>query len=245
MTGDAWNVGLNIIASVITGSVVWISGRLLRLRRLRRKQEFFGMSTGGDCLLVVPRMVSADNERSVHRNDAAAMLELSSILGDCGAKPEVIFHDQSEQGLADKPEFCIGGPTANRRTAAHLRSALPGVSVGGLDSKTAIEVGGERYPAQSRQVEYVVLAKIIRSKQDKPAFLIRGQTSIANRAAARYVDVQHPRLMRKYGRRRRFCLLLRVVESESYGPSVVELVRDVTAEAFTPRPAVVDEAGTA
>jgi hypothetical protein len=68
VTGDAWNIGLNIIASVITGSVVWISGRLLRLRRLRRKQVFFGLSSGGECLLVVPRMVSADNERSVHRN---------------------------------------------------------------------------------------------------------------------------------------------------------------------------------
>ncbi|WP_186459522.1 hypothetical protein [Saccharopolyspora dendranthemae] len=130
MTGDAWNIGLNIIASVITGSVVWLSGRLLRLRGLRRKQAFFGLSSGGECLLVVPRMVSADNERSVHRNDAAAMLDLSSILGECGAKPEVIFHDQVYQGLADKPEFCIGGPVANRRTEAHLRSVLPACASG-------------------------------------------------------------------------------------------------------------------
>jgi hypothetical protein len=236
VTGDAWNIGLNIIASVITGSVVWISGRLLRLRRLRRKQVFFGLSSGGECLLVVPRMVSADNERSVHRNDAAAMLDLSAILGECGAKPEVIFHDQVYQGLADKPEFCIGGPVANQRTEAHVRSVLPGVRIAGPEERTAIEVGGESYPSNTRRVEYALLAKIVRSKRDKPAFVICGQTSIANRAAARYLDAEYQRLRSRYGVRR-FCVLLRVIESESYGPSVVELVRDITAEAFTPRPA--------
>ena len=237
MTGDAWNIGLNIIASVITGSVVWLSGRLLRLRGLRRKQAFFGLSSGGECLLVVPRMVSADNERSVHRNDAAAMLDLSAILGECGAKPEVIFHDQVYQGLADKAEFCIGGPVANRRTEAHLRSVLPGVRIGGAEERMAISVGGQTYPSHTRRVEYALLAKVVRDKRDKPAFVICGQTSIANRAAARYLGAQFPRLKRAHGLRGRFCVLLRVIESESYGPSVVELVRDVTTAAFTPRPA--------
>ncbi|RRO14827.1 hypothetical protein EIL87_19040 [Saccharopolyspora rhizosphaerae] len=245
MTGDAWNIGLNIIASVITGSVVWASGRVLRLRRLRRKQAFFGPSSGGECLLVVPRMVSADNERSVHRNDAAAMLDLASILGECGAKPEVIFHDQVYQGLADKPEFCIGGPVANRRTEAHLRSVLPGVRIGGPEERTAISVGGESYPSHTRRVEHALLAKIVRNRRDKPAFAICGQTSIANRAAARYLDSEYRALRKAHGVRGRFCVLLRVIESESYGPSVVELVRDVTDEAFSPAPAEAPEAASA
>ncbi|TDD91618.1 hypothetical protein E1202_05585 [Saccharopolyspora karakumensis] len=237
MTGDAWNIGLNIIASVITGSMVWISGRLLRLRRLRRKQAFLGLSSGGECLIVVPRMFSADNERSVHRNDAAAMLDLSAILSECGAKPEVIFHDQVYQGLAAKSEFCIGGPAANRRTEAHLRSVLPGVRMAGADERTAIDVGGQSYPSNLHHLEYALLAKVVRHERDKPAFVICGQTSIANRVAARYLDSEYPRLRSRYGVRRRFCVLLRVIESESYGPSVVEFVRDITTEAFSPRPA--------
>ncbi|WP_186459521.1 hypothetical protein [Saccharopolyspora dendranthemae] len=77
----------------------------------------------------------------------------------------------------------------------------------------------------------------MRDERDKPAFVICGQTSIANRAAARYLDAEFQRLKRAHGLRRRFCVLLRVIEPESYGPSVVELVRDVTTEAFTPSPA--------
>ncbi|GAB3672330.1 hypothetical protein [Saccharopolyspora tripterygii] len=87
-----------------------------------------------------------------------------------------------------------------------------------------------------------MLAKVVRDKRDKPAFVICGQTSIANRAAARYLDAQFHRLTRAHGLRGRFCVLLRVVESESYGPSVVELVRDVTTEAFTQHPAEEPEA---
>ncbi|MER6989883.1 hypothetical protein ABT337_09185 [Saccharopolyspora hirsuta] len=242
MAGDAWNIALNIIASVITGSAVWISGRLLARRRLRRMQDFFGMSTEVECLLVMPRMVSADNARSVHRNDAAAMLELSSVLGDCRARPEVIFHDQVYQGLADKPEFCIGGPAANRRTEAHLRSVLPGVHVaaGEEPAVPTISVGGEDYAAEHGRVEYVVLAKMVRAELARPAFLICGQTSISNRAACRYLVANHRALMRKHGVRGRFCLVLRVLESSTYGPSVVELVRDVTAEAFTGGRAAVE-----
>lgn len=242
MAGDAWNIALNIIASVITGSAVWMSSRLLARRRLRREQEFFGMSTGAECLLVMPRMVSADSSRSVHRNDAAAMLELSSVLGDCRARPEVIFHDQVYQGLADKPEFCIGGPSANRRTEAHLRSVLPGVRVAVEQEPAvpAISVGGETYAMEHERIEYVVLAKMLRPELDRPAFLICGQTSISNRAACRYLAANFRSMMREHGVRGRFCLILRVLESGTYGPSVVELVRDVTGDAFTGNRAAVE-----
>ncbi|TDC95106.1 hypothetical protein E1161_05600 [Saccharopolyspora aridisoli] len=125
---------------------------------------------------------------------------------------------------------------ANQRTEAHVRSVLPGVRIAGPEARTAIDVGGETYPSNTHRVEYVLLAKIVRSKRDKPAFVICGQTSIANRAAARYLGSEYQRLRTRCGVRRRFCVLLRVIESEGYGPSVVELVRDITTEAFTPRP---------
>ncbi|GAA2800457.1 hypothetical protein [Saccharopolyspora taberi] len=237
MFGDAWNVALNIIASAITGSVVWLTGRLVARRRIRRKRDFFGLVADSECLLVVPRHASSNQSHSVHRNDAAALLELSTVIGDCGARPEVIFHDQTYQGFGDKAEFCIGGPAANQRTVAHLRSALPGVEVRTpVDDSTAvptIELGGQTYPYYWGQEEYALLAKIVRSKQDKPTFLICGQSSVANRAAGRYLGTHYRRFLRAHGTRGRFCVVLRIVESEVYGPTVVELVRDATDDAFT------------
>ena len=236
MSSDAWNIALNVIASVITGSAVWIGGKALALRRLRRKQVFFGLTRDDECLVVVPRHASSDRSRSVHRNDAAALLELSAVLGECRARPEVVFHDDVHRGTADKAEFCIGGPDANQRAAAHLRSMLPGVRVAAFEDDPAqltISVGGHDYPAETGRVEYVVLAKLVRREQDRPAFLICGQSSIANRAAARHLQCSYPELVRARGLRGRFCLILRVVEPQAYGPGVVEFVRDATAEAFT------------
>ncbi|MDI2027408.1 hypothetical protein QFW96_02245 [Saccharopolyspora sp. TS4A08] len=236
MSGDAWNVSLNIIASVITGSAVWLVTKALALRKTRRMQVFFGLTGGDECLVVVPRHASSNRDRSVHRNDAAALLELSTVLGDCRARPEVVFHDDVYQGAADKAEFCIGGPDANHRTAAHLRSAVPNLRHALYEDDpegVTISVGERRFPVEMGRAEYVALAKIQRERDDKPAFLICGQTSVSNRAAARYLQRNHTRLMRTYGLRKRFCLILRVVEPGTYGPSVVELAHDATFEAFT------------
>lgn len=243
---DAWNIAMNIIASVITGSVVWLAGKALAWRRLRRKQIFFGLSGGDECLVVVPRHASSERLRSVHRNDAAALLELSPVLGGCRARPEVVFHDDVYQGMADKAEFCIGGPDANRRSEAHLRSFLPGVRVAAHEDEPetlTIRLGVEDYPAETGRVEHVVLAKLVRRGQDRPVFLICGQSSTSNRAAVRYLQEHQRQLIREHGLRSRFCLVLKVVESHTYGPGVSELVRDATEAAFTapePTPELTD-----
>jgi hypothetical protein len=244
MAGDAWNVALNIIASAITGSVVWLTGRFVTRRRLLRKKLFFALDNDNDCLLAVPRHASSNRESSVNRTDVATLLELSAVIQSCGARAEVVFHDQTYQGLGGKTEFCVGGPEANQRTAAYLRSALPGVRVGeyeaGRADSTAITVAGEIYPPEVGKVEYAVLAKITRAAQVKPAFVICGQTSAANQAAGRYLAFHYRELIRTHGRGR-FCVLLRVLEPQVYGPTVVELVRDATSEAFDDSMAVLDD----
>jgi hypothetical protein len=244
MAGDAWNVTLNIIASAITGSVVWLTGRFVTRHRLRRKKVFFGLDNDTDCLLAVPRHASSNRENSVHRTDVATLLELSAIIQSCGARPEVSFHDQTYQGLGGKTEFCVGGPEANQRTAAYLRSALPGIHVhryeAGRADSMAITVAGEAYPPELGKVEYAVLAKITRDAQVRPAFVISGQTSAANRAAGRYLAFHYRELIRTHGRGR-FCILLRVLEPQAYGPTVVELVRDATSEAFDESMAMLDD----
>jgi hypothetical protein len=240
MGADAWNIALNVIASAITGSVVWLAGRLWRLRSLRRKQLFFGLDSGADCLLTVPRHASSPRENSMHRTDAAALLELAGVIESCGARAEVIFHDQTYQGPGGKTEFCFGGPEANHRTEAHLRSALPGVRFALYEAENpqppATTVGTETYQADSGKLEYAVLAKITRAAH-RPVFLIGGQTSTANRAAGRFLISHYRDLAGTHGPSGRFCVVLRVVEPGVYGPSVVELVRDATTEAFSARTA--------
>jgi hypothetical protein len=59
---------------------------------------------------------------------------------------------------------------------------------------------------------------------------------VTQHAAARYLARHQARLTRRYGRKGTFCLLLKVLNSEAYGPAVVELVGDVTRAATTPPP---------
>lgn len=70
----------------------------------------------------------------------------------------------------------------------------------------------------------------------RPVFLFCGQRAITNQAATRYLARNHERLHRKHGNNS-FVLLLKVVNSQAYGPDVVELVADVTRAAQTPLPA--------
>jgi hypothetical protein len=235
MSGDAWGIAQDVISSAITGSAVWLTGRSLRWRRSYRKKIFFGLDDRTDCLMVVPRHASSNSEDSVHRRDAATLLEVSAVIESCGARPEVIFHDQTYQGLDGKVEFCIAGPAANQRTAAHLRSALPGLRMAqeaGTTDPPPITVAGKTYPPEKGKLEFAVLAKISHAAQAKPVFLICGQTSAANRAAGRYLASHYRELISAHGIRGRFCVLLRVLEPQSYGATAVEQVRDATSEAF-------------
>lgn len=127
----------------------------------------------------------------------------------------------------------------NRRMAAHLHSLLPGVKVNtdpepGLD-RGAFQIGTERYRAEKGIAEHVLLARLTASQDARPVFLFCGQQAITNQAASRYLARNYEKLSRKHGNNT-FCLLLKVVNSQSYGPDVVELVADVTRAAQTPVP---------
>jgi hypothetical protein len=246
MSDSAWNVLLNVVASVITGAAVWVGQRWIWRRRLRRRRRFLGLERG-PALLVVNRHVSAGNDRSVHRADVAALVELSGLLRECGARPEVVYHDQAIAGPGEGTEFCIGGPDSNARTVAHLRWALPGLvmeSFGSTGRELAVRVAGATHPRQPGVVDYAVLAKIVRPGRERPIFLVCGQTAVSNQAAVGYLVGRLPELARAHGLAGRFCLLLRVLEPGVYGPTMVELVRDVTAEAFS-APAVAGGAAAA
>ncbi|MFD9306542.1 hypothetical protein ACFWCB_28435 [Streptomyces sp. NPDC060048] len=241
MNDDVRNIVLGVAATAISGGFGWFARTYLWRRTLRRKQAFFGLPTGSDCLFVVNRQMGG-TDRSVHRNDAFALLEISALIKDCGANLQILTHDEARQGFGERAEFCVGGPVSNARTAAHLASMLPGVRVDLSNEpgpeRGSITVGGESYLWQRGQAEYVVLARLTAGPGSRPVFLVSGQTAISNQAGARFLARNHVDLARRHGGRS-FCLLLKVINSDAYGPDVTELVADVTGPALTPAAAAV------
>jgi hypothetical protein len=238
MTDDVRNIVLGVIAAGISASLGWLTRTYFWRRKLRRKQAFFGLPGNSECLLVVNRDAGGDG--SVHRHDVFALLELSALIKDCSAHAQIVSHDLAQQGFGERTEFCVGGPVSNRRMAAHLHSLLPGVKVNtspepGPD-RGAFQIGTERYRAEKGVAEHVLLARLTVGQDARPVFLFCGQQAITNQAASRYLSRNHEKLFRKYGDNT-FCLLLKVVNSQAYGPDVVELVADVTRAAQAPVPA--------
>ncbi|NGO75562.1 hypothetical protein G6045_07695 [Streptomyces sp. YC504] len=235
------NVVIGVVVVAIAIAAGWYARTYLWRRKLRRKQAFFGLPQNSESLLVVNRDAGGP-DLMISRNDVFALLELSALIKDCGAHAQLITHDSAQQGFGERTEFCVGGPSSNRRMAAHMHSLLPGVRVNtepdpGPD-RGAFQIGSERYRMEPGITEYVVLARLTagQGREARPVFLFCGQRAITNQAATRYLAKHHERLTRKYGGNS-FVLLLKVVNSQAYGPDVVELVADVTRAAQEQAPA--------
>ncbi|MFF3987852.1 hypothetical protein [Streptomyces sp. NPDC001601] len=240
MNDDLRNIILGVVAAGISAALGWLARTSLWRRSLRRKQAFFGLPENSESLLVVNRD-PATSEPAVHRFDVFALLELAALIKDCGANLQMVTQDNVQQGFGERTEFCVGGPGSNRRMLAHMSAMLPGVRVNidpepGPD-RGAFQIGAERYRLDSGITEYVLLARLTAGQRPdaRPVFLFCGQRAITNQAATRYLARNHQRLARKHGNNS-FVLLLKVVNSQAYGPDVVELVEDVTRAAQAPLP---------
>ncbi|MCI3238548.1 hypothetical protein [Streptomyces spinosisporus] len=241
MTDDVRNIVLGVVAAGLSAALGWLARTYLWKRKLRRKQAFFGLPDNSESLLVVNRGAGGP-ELTVMRYDVFALLELAALIKDCNAHAQILPHDSARQGFGERTEFCVGGPASNRRMVAHLASMLPGVRVN-MDAEPgpdrgAFQVGTERYRVEPGREEYALLARLTagQSPNNRPVFLFCGQTAITNQAATRYLARNHERLARKHGNSS-FVVLLKVVNSQAYGPDVVELVADVTRAAQTELPA--------
>ncbi|MFD7733660.1 hypothetical protein ACFV6F_25185 [Kitasatospora phosalacinea] len=248
MTDGVLNVVLGVVASAISGGLGWLAQSVRRRRRLERERSFFGLPAAGEALLVVNRQAGAPDRASVTRDDVYALMELAALVRGCGAQATLTGHDEVRQGLGDKTEFCVGGPTSNKRTAAHLASWLPGVSYrdplpdAGHPVPTLL-IGPREYVFRTPEEQpggqaYVLLARVHLRAGSRPVFVIAGQTAVSNHAAARYLASHHRTLARRHGRDGAFAVVLRLVNARAYGPDVVEFEADVTAAATTrPQPA--------
>ncbi|WP_435642767.1 hypothetical protein ACR9VJ_07190 [Streptomyces sp. H49] len=238
MNDDVRNIVLGLVATGISASLGWLARTCLWRRKLRRKRAFFGLPENAEALLVVNRDPAAA-EPAVHRFDVFALLELSALVKECGAHADVVTQDEVRQGFGERAEFCVGGPASNRRTAAHMSALLPGLRITvepePVAERGTFHIGGERYRRERGVAEYVLLARITAEDQARPVFLFCGQSAITNQAATRYLARHHERLARRYGDGT-FVLLLKVLNSQAYGPDVVARVADVTRAARTPSP---------
>jgi hypothetical protein len=233
-SGDIWNIVLGVASSAVSATVAWVVQALLRRRRLNRKRAFFGLRSGSEALIVVPRKAgSSDGERIVAQKDVYALMELSALVYECGAHYTVQPAHQTRQGVGDRAEFCIGGPATNERTAAHLKLKFPGflVPVDWESRKIEFTVGDERYAWESGVADYVLIARISVGAEGQPTFLICGQTAISNLAAVRHMRRAYRELSHKHDADSTFALVYKVVQSDDYGPDVIEFVADVTKQA--------------
>ncbi|MDH6223806.1 hypothetical protein [Streptomyces sp. MJP52] len=229
-------VTLSVVALCAGTALGWLLRGRLADRRLRRRQAFFGLPDNAESLLVVNRDSGAGPELTVVRHDVFALLELAAVVKECGAHAQLVPHDAAQQSFGGRTEFCVGGPGANRRLAAHLHSLLPGVRItvepdAGPD-RGAFRIGSERYRMDPGKEEYVLLARLTagQGRAARPVFLFCGQRAVTNQAATRYLARHHEKLARKYDGGS-FVLLLKVVNSAAYGADMVELVGDVTKAA--------------
>jgi hypothetical protein len=227
-------LALGVGSSVITGTAVWLAQRARAAGRARARRRFLGLGDAESCRLVVGQ--GRRSPSVIHRRDVAAMLELATMLRAAGAPPRVLVADEAAAERTDAVEFCVSGPAANRRTGAHLRQHLPGLTVAPYtrdddpDGGT-FNVGGRTYH-EGPDVEYAFLARICRAGRPH-VFLIAGQTGITTHAAAVYLVDRLPALRRRFGDDATFCLVLRVLEPATFGHREVDEAADVTAAALT------------
>ncbi len=173
---------------------------------------------------------------SVSRGDVAAMVEVAVIVKSCEAEPDFLMHQDARTGLGEKTEFCVGGPSSNLRSDAHLRRFLPGFREEVVDGDPVQIVGEHRFPYRRGESAVVLVARLYQGVDQprKPLFLIIGQTAIANHAGARYLARENRKLAAQYPPGRQFCVALRIVEPRSYGNNLVEFVGDLSEAVFHP-----------
>jgi hypothetical protein len=227
-------LALGVGSSVVTGSAVWLGQRARASTRTRSLRRFLGLvgPYRNSCRIVVGRHHS--NQRLIHQFDVAAMLEVSALVRAAGVSPVVLSAEEAAD-TADEVEFCVSGPTANPRMAAHLRRYVPGLTHAPAEPDSprslALLVGGREFAAERGHTEYVALARICRPGRAH-LFLLDGQTGITNRAAAVYLGEHRAQLRRRFGDTESFVVILRVSDPIAYGHREVEEVADVTRQAL-------------
>lgn len=239
------DLAINLLASAIAGVAVWLVQRFVRVRRLARLRAFVGVAAGSTCTIAVSRHAASTHSMSVHRRDVAAVVEVATLLKQCGAAADVIVSDSDLRGVGETTEFCIGGPSTNRRTEAHLRRFVPGLTIDSYEDdpySLTFHLAGREFRRVPGAEEFVLVFRIpIDVGARRPLWIVCGQTARSNHAATRYLNAESPALARRLGGRPAFCLVLRVVNPSTYDHRYVELVAELERSQFDGTRAAADQ----
>jgi hypothetical protein len=228
------NIVIGLITSILSGGSVWAWRRVKDARILRRKAAFFGLDPGTTCLIVMNNHWQKPGSTS--HSDVHTMIEVATLAADTGCPVSVLPGDDLRESNGDRTEFCIGGPTSNPRTAGHLASHLPGVRYRPYSAKRdsgAILVAGQQFLFDHGRLEHALIAKFTPPHSSRPVIVIAGHRALDNQAVIHFLMREYRTLSKIVDSLDRFCLILRVNSSDTYGFQATELAADVTAAAFT------------
>jgi hypothetical protein len=228
------NIVFGLVTSIVSGGSIWVWHRTKDARSRRGKAAFFGLEAGGTCLIVMNNKWDAPG--SVSNHDVHTMIEIATLASEIGNPISVLSSNEFHGLNGSRTEFCIGGPGSNPRTTGHLAAHLPGVAILPIDvgqpASGAFVVGGRRYLRDKGRREHALIARFTPPGSSRPVLLISGQRAIANRAAIYYLKREYRDLAKTVASVDRFCVVVRLDASDTYGYQAVSLERDVTAEAF-------------
>ncbi|MFC8371970.1 hypothetical protein ACFUIT_29105 [Streptomyces sp. NPDC057239] len=228
---------IGLATSLIGGAFVWLWEHGKNARVLRRRADFFGLVPGGTCLIVIGNKYNAKGV-ATHKEIRAA-IEVATLASQVGCDIVMESSDDFRGSNDDRTEFCIGGPLgdANVRTGGHLSAHLPGVTItpyGPGPDSVAIVVGENRYRFEHDHVEHALVAKFTPPEATRPVVLLCGQSSQANHAAIHYLKRNYREIADRLATTERFCVVIKVLDIETYGYQRASFERDVTRDAFAP-----------
>jgi hypothetical protein len=169
-------------------------------------------------------------------DDVQAMIEIASLASSSGASIRIESCMDFRELNGDRTEFCIGGPRSNPRTAGHIATSLPGITMRPFDAAgqrpSAIVAGDEEFPRDRGKEEYALVAKFTPPASRRPVVLICGQSTIANLGAVNFLIRDHLKISKAISSISKFCIIIRVASIETYGYGASELASEVSAAAF-------------
>ncbi len=237
MSAALLNIIIGLATSIISGGSVWLWQYAKNARILHRKSIFFGMKPGSTCLIVMTGRY--DNPRAASHDDVQALVEVGTLANEMGCPISVRSSEELRESNGNRTEFCIGGPESNSRTRGHLATYLPGISFRPYNpsrrDSIAIVAGGQKFLRDPGSREYALVAKFTPPASTSPVILISGQTAVTNRAAINYLKREYREVARAVVSADRFCIIIRVAATDTYGYEAASLERDVSATAFTGR----------
>jgi hypothetical protein len=244
MPASIENLIIGLVTSAVTAVIVWVWGRLARLRTRNRRAAFFGLSPGEPCAIVMNR--HAETANAMHHDDVDGLVDLIGLVREIGAIPIVVRFDRILEPAGETTELCIGGPGSNERARVHFKTYLPGIEfrrfAPGADDHMAIVIGDDHFAYEQSELEHAVLARFYPEASSHPVILISGQSARSSHGAISYLTKNYDRSIRRTHRHGEpFCFVLALRSPLVHGVKSVHLSKDVTAAAFAPPAAAAEE----